>query len=114
MLSPYYSVIIGYTAACRLQVINCVVQNGKMRSPEIHLQNRNWIKFRHCEIVQKVNYRNSAASLLRACETDKVRFSTAIPEPNRACLVGHVTWYTESYRSLTPVAFGRCLVYQVT
>jgi len=120
MLSPYYSVIIGYTAACRLQVINCVVQNGKMRSPEIHLQNRNWIKFRHCEIVQKVNYRNSAASLLRACETDKVRFSTAIPEPNRACLyVGvyavtldpllslygiiYVTWYTRHLPKATGV-----------
>jgi len=25
-----------------------------------------------------------------------------------------VTWYTESYRNLTLVAFGRCLVYQVT
>jgi len=26
----------------------------------------------------------------------------------------HVTWYTESYRNLTLVAFGRSLVYQVT
>jgi len=25
-----------------------------------------------------------------------------------------MTWYTESYRNLTLVAFGRCLVYQVT
>ena len=24
-----------------------------------------------------------------------------------------MTWYTESYRNLTLVAFGRCLVYQV-
>jgi len=41
-----------------------------------------------------------------------------LPEPNRACLVevfgSHVTWYTESYMNLTPVAFGRNLVYQVT
>jgi len=37
-----------------------------------------------------------------------------LPEPNRACLVGHVIWYTESYQNLTPVGFGRCLVYPVT
>ena len=40
-----------------------------------------------------------------------------LPEPNRACLVlfgSHVTWYTESHRNLTLVAFGRSLVYQVT
>jgi len=37
-----------------------------------------------------------------------------LPEPNRACLVGHVIWYTESYRNVTLVAFARSLVYQVT
>jgi len=37
-----------------------------------------------------------------------------LPEPNRVCLVGHVIWYTESYQNLTPVGFGRCLVYPVT
>ena len=41
-------------------------------------------------------------------------FFNDLPEPNRACLVGHVVWYTESYRNLTPVGFGRRLVYQVT
>ena len=46
--------------------------------------------------------------------SDKRYVFQRLPEPNRACLVGHVTWYTESYRNLTLVAFGRCLVYQVT
>ena len=45
---------------------------------------------------------------------DKSPVFQELPEPNRACLVGHVTWHTESYRNLTLAAFGRCLVYQVT
>jgi len=35
------------------------------------------------------------------------------PWPKRACLAGALV-FTESYRNLTPVDFGRCLVYQIT
>ena len=38
-------------------------------------------------------------SLNKNCHNLRCVFQQ-LPEPNRACLVGHVTWYTESYRKL--------------
>ena len=53
----------------------------------------------------------SHAMHAKAFEEYRASFSVAYQNLT-ACLVG--VWYTESYRNVTLVAFGRCLVYQVT
>ena len=69
-----------------------------------------------CDFCGRKFSRSNTLVTHRVCSSE-ASFSVAYQNlTGRVWLVfgSHVTWYTESYRSVTLVAFGRSLVYQVT